>query len=96
VTATLQSPHGAEGAAHIHLFGTGILEVTAVGDTEVYADVSGETTRIVLINQAGGTLSFTMALADLGRPPVAVIREVSGPDDELRPDPARYRLELAP
>jgi hypothetical protein len=96
VTATLHSPNGAEGAAVLQLVGEGVVSVEAVGDTEVYAVTSAYETRVVLVNQVGGTLAFQVALADLGRPPVSLVREVAGPDDELRGDLSDYRVELSP
>jgi len=94
LTATLRSPNGDEGAAVIFLLGEGVIEVNAVGETEAYADTSGETTRIVLINREGGTMSVAVDVEDLGRPLVALVREVAGPDDLLRADLAGYRVEV--
>ena len=84
VTATIVSPNGSEGAAAVTLVGRGIGDVEAVGDTEVhqYRDANG--TRLVLVNQAGGTLSFQVALSDTTHLPVVVVQEVAAPDDELR------------
>lgn len=94
LAATLRSPSGDEGAAVLSLLGEGVLEVTKVGETEVYAVASGLTTRVVLINQSGGTLAFEVAVADVGRPVLALVREVAGPDDELRSDLSEYRVEF--
>ena len=94
LTATLRSPSGDEGAAVLLLIGEGVDEVTAVGETEVFAITSGEATRVVLINQSGGTLSFNVAVRDLSWPLVALVREVAGPDDELRSDLGQYLVEF--
>jgi hypothetical protein len=94
-TATLRSPNGLEGAAVVLLVGEGVLGVDPGGDTEAYTVTSGGTTRIVLINKSGGTLAFDVAMADLSRPPLALVREVAGPDDELRTDLAQYRVEFS-
>jgi len=93
-TATVRSPHGAEGAAVLTLVGEGVLDVRPVGGTEVYSVVSGALTRVVLIDQAGGTLAFEVIVAELSRPLVALLQEVAGPDDELRDDLSGYRVEL--
>jgi hypothetical protein len=94
-TGTLYSPSGDEGAAVLLLVGEGVLAVTAVGDTEAHASTVGETTRIVLISQSGGTLGFDVLMANLSQPLVALVREVAGPDDELRADLSEYRVEFS-
>jgi len=93
--ATLSSPNGEEGAAVLLFIGEGVLDVNAVGDTEAYAIASSATTRVVLINHAGGTLSVEVRVADRSRPLVALVQEVAGPDDELRSDLSAYRVELS-
>jgi streptogramin lyase len=78
------------------LVGEGVGEVRpAAGDTEVYAVVSGEQTRVVLIDQSGGTLAFDVAMTDMTRPLTAIVQEVAGPDDRLRGDLSDYRVLLA-
>jgi hypothetical protein len=94
MTATLRSPHGAEGAAVVLLVGDGVGAITAVGDTEVYTHTGGTSTLVVLINQAGGELAFQVAVADATQPPEAVVQQVAGPDDALRPSLAGYALEI--
>ena len=95
LTATLTGPNGAEGAAVLSLLGDGLGAVSAVGATEVYVRSGDSNLRIVLINQEGGALSFQVAVADTTQPPSAVIHEVAGPDDELRPTVSGYALEFA-
>ena len=92
LTATLTSPNGAEGAAALRLIGPGIREIIAVGETETHAfsDVNG--TRVVLVNQSGGTLTFTVELSDTTRLPIVVLDEVAGPDDALRSSLDGYDL----
>lgn len=94
LTATLRSPNGSEGAAVLLLEGGGVLGVTAVGDTEAFALTSGEKTRVVLINQAGGLLAFSVAVSEVSQPLVAFVGEVAGPDDRLRSDLSEYRVEF--
>jgi len=93
-TATLISPNGEEGAAVLLLAGEGVTAIEPIGDTEVWASTSGDETRVVLINQLGGTLAFEVVMADLRRPFVADVIEVAGPDDALRADLTGYRVEL--
>lgn len=100
LSATLRSPHGDEGAAVLLLAGEGVLGVESVGQTEAYgavsgAAVAGAATRVVLVHPTGGTLTFQVEMIDLSRPLVAVVREVAGPDDELRTELSGYRLELS-
>jgi len=94
LTATLTSPNGAEGAAVVLLVGEGVSGIRAIGDTEVHATSSGDETRIVLINQAGGTLAFEIDVADQRRPLVGVVTEVAGPDDALRSSLGGYSLDI--
>jgi hypothetical protein len=94
MTATLRSPNGAEGAAVVLLVGDGVGTITPVGGTEVYSHTGGSTTQVVLINQAGGELSFQVAVADATQPPEAVVQQVAGPDDALRPTLVGYALEI--
>ncbi len=94
MTATLISPNGAEGAALIILIGDDVGDVTPLGETELHRNDRESTTRLVLINQAGGLLSFQVAVADTTQPPGVFVQEVAGPDDQLRADPSAYRLEF--
>ena len=94
LTATLKSPNGTEGAALVVLIGEGIGSVSAVGRTEVYSYAGPDATQVVLIDQAGGQLAFQVAVADTTLPPLVVIRQVAGPDDELRSILTGYDLEL--
>ena len=94
LTATLLSPNGPEGAALVVLVGEGVGEVTPLGSTEVFTRAEGSTTQIVLINQTGGELSFRVAVSDTLLAPQAVIQEVAGPDDELRPVLVGYAMEF--
>lgn len=94
LTATLQSPNGKEGAAVLVLFGSGLGEIRRLGDTEVYRRDEDGLTRLVLVNMDGGELSFELDVSDVRLPPVAVVLEVAGPDDELRAGLSSYRIEF--
>jgi hypothetical protein len=96
LTATLRSPNGSEGAAVVLLAGVGVSEIRPIGETEVYSFPSGDETRVVLVNQVGGTLAFELVVADRRGPLVGVVTEVAGPDDVLRTDLSDYALEIAP
>ena len=94
MTATLRSPNGAEGAAVLVLTADDVGAITAAGATEVYSFKGGGSTQVVLINPAGGDLSFQVAVADTTQPPGFVLEQVAGPDDELRTSLSAYDLEF--
>ena len=96
LTASLVSPSGDEGAAVLLLLGDGVESVASVGDTEAFASFSPaeSQTRVVLINELGGTLTFELEVANVLEPPTWVVEEVAGPDDELRSDVGGYRVEF--
>lgn len=94
MTATVRSPNGAEGAAVVVLLGDDVGAITAAGGVEVYSYAGNSATKVVLINQAGGDLSFQVAVADTTQPPAFVLQGVAGPDDELRPSLFEYDLEF--
>lgn len=95
MTATLVGPNSAEGAAVVSLLGDGIGSVSGVGNTSVHARSGDSSLRLILIDQNGGILSFEVAVPDTTQPPAAVIHEVAGPDDALRPSVDGYTLEFA-
>ncbi len=94
--AVLVSPNGAEGAALVALSGDGLGDAVGLGDTEVFRSDDSGSTRVVLVNHAGGDLAFRIEVADTTRPPSVLVEQVAGPDDELRADLSAYRLELLP
>lgn len=95
MTATLVGPNGAEGAALLSLLGEGVGAVSPIGTTEVHFRAGATETRVVLVNEAGGELSFRVAVADTTQPPAVVIEQVAGPDDALRPSTDAYSLEFS-
>ena len=94
LSATLVSPNGAEGAALVVLLGDGVGAVSQNGAARVFSYAGNSVTNIVLVNDEGGDLSFSVAVADTLQKPPYVIVEVAGPDDELRPTTTEYSLEL--
>ena len=95
LTATLVSPNGAEGSAHVRLFGEGIVEVRPL-DARTFSHAQGDTVNVVLVRDQAGDLRFLVALADTTRVPSAAVLEVAGGDDRLRSNLQSYRLELRP
>lgn len=95
MTATLTGPNAQEGAAVLALLGDGIGEVRPVGGTEVFSRATSSRVQVVLVNEAGGALSFRVAVPDTTQPPAWVIQEVAGPDDELRTGLDAYTVDFA-
>lgn len=92
LTASVSSPNGAEGAAMVLLIGEGLGDVSPV-DGRVFGLRTGDTLRVVVVNEEGGALRFAVQVPDTTRHPQAVLVEVSGPDDQLRAM-AGYSVEL--
>lgn len=94
LTAKVVSPNGAEGAALVTLVGVG---VGTIGPTEgrVFSEAHGDTVYVVVVNQTGGTLRFTIQVSDTTRRPAGTLVEVSGTDDRIR-SLAGYTLEIRP
>jgi len=93
LTAVLVSPNGDEGAAVISFPITGVGEIAAVSG-ETFSLVDGNTVTVVVINEPGGELSFSMALADTTQKPLGLIEQVAAPNDRLRTTLAGYELEF--
>jgi len=93
VTATLVSPNGAEGAAVLSLFGTGMGDVTPV-QGRVWSLRRGDSVRVVVVRDGGGDLSFRLALADTTQKPGAVVLQVAASDDRLRVGLSGYKVEF--
>jgi hypothetical protein len=95
LTATLVSPNGPEGSAHVRLFGQGITEVRAL-DARTFSYARGDTVNVVVVRDQPGDLRFLIALSDASRVPEAAVLEVAGGDDRLRSNVQSYRLEVRP
>jgi hypothetical protein len=78
--AQLQSPNGVEGAAAFELTGPGIQAVTAsVG--QLFTESNGTTTRVVVVQQQAGPISFKVTMvAGQGPPQARVVEVVDGND----------------
>jgi len=93
LTAALVSPNGAEGAALVEFFGQGIGAVSAV-DGPLWQRSRGDTVRVFIVSETGGTLRFAVEVADTTRKPKGVVLEVSDPADEVRASLSGYALEF--
>lgn len=92
--AVLQSPHGAEAAAHLQLDGVGIENVA--GDSAFVASsaVSGGR-RVVIVREQAGTLRFRVTMAEGQGPPAVRVLEVAAPDDQPRASVSGYRVAFS-
>jgi hypothetical protein len=95
MTATVVSPNGAEGAAHLTLFGPGVEGVAQL-DARTFSNVKGDTVQVVVVRDQPGQLRFTIQVADTTRPPVAILREVAAGDNALRTGLGGYSVEIRP
>ena len=93
LTAVVVSPNGAEGAAVISFPSMGVGAIGAVSG-EVFSLVDGGTVTVVVINEPGGELAFSVTLADTTQRPVGLVEQVAAPNDELRTTLAGYTLEF--
>jgi ABC-type glycerol-3-phosphate transport system substrate-binding protein len=89
--AVLQSPNGVEGAVAIELTGPGIQSVTASAG-QLFQQSAGGTTRIVLVSNPAGPLSFRITMAAGQAPPAARVVEVVDPNDLPRASLAGYSV----
>lgn len=90
-TAVLQSPNGAEAAAHLELTGAGIEDVQSTSAFLASGAVNGGR-RVVLVRRQPGTLEFRVRMADGQGPPDARVLEVAAPDDSPRASLNGYRV----
>jgi hypothetical protein len=93
LTATVVSPHGAEGSAVLSLFGPGIGDLTPLGG-RLFEWRRADTVRVVLVNDAPGVLSFAVAVADTTLLPAGVVLQVADAEDRLREVLTGYALEV--
>lgn len=94
MTATVVSPNGAEGSALVLVYGPGIRSVGAL-DGRVFGEQQGDTVRVVVVrDDAGGTLRFSLEVADTTQSFTGVVLDVAGPDDVLRGGASAYAVEI--
>lgn len=91
--ATLESPHGAEGAAILEITGAGVEEVSAAAATLFQQPVSGGR-RVVLVREPAGRIEFRVRVAPGNDvPDVRVLQVVDG-NDALRPSTDGYTVSF--
>lgn len=89
--AVLQSPNGAEAAAHLQLTGTGIEDVRADSAYLASSAVSGGR-RVVIVRAQPGRVQFRVRMAQGQTPPQVSVLDVAAPDDQARASLAGYRV----
>ena len=94
LTATLQSPQGAEGAVLVSL--TNLVGSVTPVQGSVVSQRDGAATRILVVAEPAGPLSFAVQVIATNNPPEYEILQVAGPDDALRTDLSGYTLEFTP
>lgn len=93
-TAVLQSPNGAEAAAHLELTGAGIEDVQAAGVAFLASSPVNGGRRVVVVRNQPGTIEFRLRMAEGQGPPAARVVEVASPEDEPRASLAGYRVNF--
>jgi len=95
LTATLESPNGAEGAALIHLIGAGVSFLEPLtGD--LHTSVLGDTTKVLVLLDAPGEIAFLLNVADTTQPPVATLLQVADGQNQIRPGLGGYSVRFTP
>jgi outer membrane lipoprotein SlyB len=95
LTATVVSPGGAEGAAHVRLIGAGTLGVQAL-DARTFSHRRGDTVDVVVVRGTPGELRFLVQVADTTARPAGAVVEVADGENRLRSNLGAYRLEVRP
>lgn len=93
--ATLESPHGPEGAAVLELTGSGVQTIRATSLSLFRQPVSGGT-RLVLVREPAGRLEFRVRMAPGSPPPGVRVVEVVDGEDRRRASLAGYAVAFAP
>lgn len=91
--AVLQSPNGAEAAAHLELTGAGIEEVRS-GSAYLASNAVSGGRRVVIVRNQPGTIEFRVRMAQGQRPPDVRVVEVAAPDDQPRASVSGYRVNF--
>jgi len=90
----LLSPHGPEGAAVFELVGVvGLSGMTCQGGWVFYRN-HGDTTRVVVVLNAPGTIRFRVETANVRKIPEVTVLQVSGEDDSLRPSLSGHQVTV--
>ena len=77
----------------IELTGPTGIDPIRCDNGQVFFDRDGNTTRVVVILDEPGQISFEMRVADVGELPSATIVQVAGDDNALRTSVSEYEIE---
>ncbi|HLM67290.1 MAG TPA: hypothetical protein VK358_07180 [Longimicrobium sp.] len=94
-SAVLQSPNGAEAAAHLELTGAGIEDVRSTGAAYLASSVVNGGRRVVIVPSQPGTVEFHVRMAQGQQPPSVRVLEVAAPDDQPRASLAGYQVNFS-
>ena len=94
LTASLVSPNGSEGAALISIVGVGLGDVESAA-ARVFTFSLADTTRILLVLDTPGDLSFRISVPDLDNPPLWTVLQVADGENAIRPDLSEYRVRFS-
>ncbi len=95
LTAVLESPNGAEGAALIHLVGGGVSRVEPLtGD--LHTSAAGDTTKVVVLLGTPGEVAFRLNVADTTQPPATTVVQVADGQNAVRDGLAGYQVRYTP
>ncbi len=76
LTATVESPNGAEGAALLRLIGGGVSSVEPLtGD--LHTSAQGDTTKVLVILDTPGQIAFRVSVADTTQVPVTTLLQIA-------------------
>ena len=93
--ATLESPHGPEGAAVLELAGSGVETIRATS-LSLFRQPIGGGTRLVLVREPAGRLEFRVRMAPGSPLPAVRVVEVVDGDDRQRASLAGYEVAFTP
>ncbi len=93
--ANIVSPNTLDGAAVVEITGGSGLTWIASDDGQVFYEQDGGTTRIVIILDDPGPITFRVRVDDVAELPSATVIQVADGDNELRTSLSDYEVEWA-
>ena len=91
--ANVVSPNALDGAAVLEITGGLGLESITSDDGEVFYERDGGTTRLVVILDDPGLITFRFRVDDVAELPSATVIQVADGDNELRTSLSDYEVE---
>ena len=93
LTAVVDSPNGAEGAAVINVRDP-VDSFTAVEGTSLYQTPTPTGTHIILVRLTPGELSMKVNVPDVSSLPHFFVIEVADGENKIRPTPSDYHVSF--